>query len=130
DVLDFGVSAGPAVAAANRTVVLTRLVVADPVDVRDAGAAAVPADLARIRDLAAALCVEGALLELDERVSVVRAHGEQAGIGAELLVTNEARGRCLGGEAQDRPVMILGAVCGRRPHPGASALLLHQLLEA
>ena len=44
-----------------------RLVVADPIDVAHLGLAAVPAKHAGVGDLAAALGVERALLELDQR---------------------------------------------------------------
>ena len=120
----------PASSPSLGAVELDRLVVADPVDVGDPGAAAVPAHLARVGDLAAALGVEGALLELHERSAIVAPDREQAGLGAQLLVADEARGRRLRGEAEHRAVMVLGAVSGGRPHPGARALLLHQLLEA
>ena len=121
---------GPGRQAVRRAAELDRLVVADPVDVGDPGAAALPADLARVGDLAAALGVEGALLELDERAPVVTLDGEQAGLGAQLLVADEARRRRRRGEAEHRAVVVLGAVRGRGPHPGARPLLLHQLLEA
>ena len=108
----------------------TRLVLADPVDVGDPRAAALPADLARVGDLAAALGVEGALLELDQGAPVVALDGEQAGLGAQLLVADEARRRRRRGEAEHGAVVVLRAVRGGGPHPGARALLLHQLLEA
>src|SRR5262249_41789595 len=111
-VIDLGLDPGSRLDAVERSVELHRLVVANPVDVSHTGAATVPPDLARIRDLAAALGVEGALLELDQRVAVVRAHGEQAGVGAELLVADEARGCGLRGEPQYDAVMILRAVFG------------------
>ena len=56
-----------ALAAAARAGQPQRLVVADPVDVVDLGLAPVPDDAAGVGDLAAALGVERALLELDQR---------------------------------------------------------------
>ena len=65
---DLGLDAGAGLRApAPRD--LQRLVVADAVDVDDLGLAAVPAQRAGVGDLAAALGVEGALLELDEQRS-------------------------------------------------------------
>ena len=52
---------------------LQRLVVPDPVDVDDPRLSPVPAQQAGVGDLAAALGVEGALLELDQRAAVVGA---------------------------------------------------------
>ena len=54
-----------------RAVELHRLVLADPVDVGDLGAPAVPAHLARVGDLASTLGVERALLQLDQGPAVV-----------------------------------------------------------
>ena len=129
DVVDLRLDPRPGRQAV-RALELDRLVVADPVDVGDPRAAALPANLAGVRDLAAALGVEGALLELDEGPPVVALDGEQAGLGAQLLVADEARGRRRRGEAEHGAVVVLRAVRGRGPHPGARALLLHQLLEA
>ncbi len=107
-----------------------RLVVAEPVDVGDASGAPVPPQLPRVGDLAAALGVEGALLELCEQAAVVCSRGEQARLGAQLLVADEARRRGLGRELQDGAVAVLGAVSRGGAHAGPRALLVHQLLEA
>ena len=66
-------SASTGVPASRRAAGLQRegLVVADAVDVGDPGLPAVPAQHAGVGDLAAALGVEGALLELRERRPVV-----------------------------------------------------------
>ena len=71
DVVDLRLDALAGLEAVARAVELDRLVVADPVDVGDPGAAAVPAHLAGVGDLAAALGVERALLELDQGPAVV-----------------------------------------------------------
>ena len=109
---------------------LERLVFADAVDVDHAGLAAVPAQHARVGDLATALGVEGALLELDQRPPVVRDDGGEARRRAQGLVADEARRRRLGGEGDHLLVAVLGAVRGGGADPSALALLLHQLLEA
>ena len=113
-----------------RALQLDRLVVPDPVDVGHLRTTALPADLAGVSDLAAPLRVEGALLQLDQGAPVVALDGEQAGLGAQLLVADEARGRCRRGEAEHGAVVVLRAVRVRDPHPRARPLLLHQLLEA
>jgi len=61
-VVDLGLHPRPRVQAVPGCLELHRLVVSQSIDVGDRGAAAVPAHDARVRHLAAALCVEGALL--------------------------------------------------------------------
>ena len=75
---------------------LERLVLPDPVDVGDRCLAALPADEPGVGDLAAALRVERALLELHEGTAVVGLRREHAGLGLELLVADEP----LGGAAE------------------------------
>ena len=110
---------------------LKNLVIAHPVDVDHLHLVARrPAQDAGVRDLAATLGVEGALLELDQDAAVVGLHGGQPGVGAQRLVTDELGPRRARGEGLDRLVAILGAVRGGGAAAGPLALLLHQLLEA
>ena len=80
--------------------------------------------------MAAALGVEGALLELDQGAAVLALNRGEAGRRPQRLVADEL-GRLHGAGEGDHPlVTILGAVCGGRAGPRTLALLLHQLLEA
>ena len=110
---------------------LERLVVADPVDVDDPRLAAVPAQHAGVGDLAAALGVEGALLELDQRPAVVGLDRGEAGGRAQRLVADEARSAA---PPRRRRAPARGGPRSRArwrsPIRARCALLLHQLLEA
>jgi hypothetical protein len=130
DVVDLGLDPSPGVQPVHPALQLDRLVVPDPVDVGDGGGAALPPENPRVGDLSAALGVEGALLELDERPAVVRLGGEHTRLGLELLVADKPARRRGRGKAEHGAMVILGAMGGRRSHPGPRPLLLHQLLEA
>ena len=113
-----------------------RLVVAEPVHVDHPRAARWCLDDAGVRDLAATLRVEGALLELGEQPAVRALGHAQDGVRLGRLVADEARPEVrLAGEALD--VLMLqvhvAAVAGRRVGAGRArdlARLLHELLEA
>ena len=127
--VDLGLDRAPGFGSPRR-LDLQRLVLADPVDVEDPRLAAVPAQHAGVGDLAAALGVEGALLELDQGAAVVALDRGEAGRRAQRLVADEAGRRRRGGEGDAPLVAVLGAVRGGGADAGALALLLHQLLEA
>ncbi len=109
---------------------LDRLVVPDPVDVDDLRLLPAPAQDAGVGNLAAALGVEGALLELDQGATVLRRDRGEAGGGAQRLVADEPGRGGAGGEGDHLLVAVLGAVGGGGTGAGPLALLLHQLLEA
>ena len=129
--IDHGLDRAARLDRGARWLDLERLVVADPVDVDDLRLPAVPAQHAGVGDLAAALGVEGALLELDQGAAVVApATAASAGRRAQRLVADEP----VGGRRRRRRraplVAVLGAVRGGGAGAGPLALLLHQLLEA
>ncbi len=105
------------------------LVVADAIHVDDARLAPVPGERAGVGDLAAALRVERALLELDQALAVLELAGVgDTGRGAQALVADEPALGQLGDERDHGLVAVRGG--GGGPGAGALALLLHQLLKA
>ena len=116
----LGFASGAARASENQ-----RLVIARANHVRDRGLAPVPAKDAGIGDLAAALGIERALLELYERPVRRR----DAGFGDQALEADELRCRRAPGELQRALATIVGILAA----PAAAravALLRHVRLEA
>ena len=77
--VDLGFDRRRRLRSRRRRLDLERLVLADPVDVDDLGLSPVPAQHAGVGHLAAALGVEGALLELDQGAAAVGLDRGQAG---------------------------------------------------
>ena len=109
-----------------------RLVVAEAVHVLDAPAARFGLDDARVRDLTAALGVEGALGELREHGPVLTLERADRRIRLSGLVAHESATGTPPprANATTRPCSPVAAVRARRPHSRPLALLLHQLVEA
>ncbi len=115
-----------------------RLVVAQPVHVDDPRAPGQRLHHAGVGDLAAALGVEGALLELGQQAPVDGARRAQHGLGLDRLVADEARRKAGLASEAEHVLMLdvdLAARLGARAATAATgprglARPLHQLLEA
>jgi hypothetical protein len=106
---------------------LDGLIVPDPVHVDDRRLGLVPANRARVRDLAPALGVERALLQLQQRPAVRIPRGRDARRRAQRLVPDEPGLRSVGHERDHLRMAVRGDRLGAGP--GALPLLLHQRLE-